>query len=100
MGSIIHNFGENMAKMITNEQAIALHLKTTAGASIGHALNQLVHGVREILKNPILTVREIKDILENWIKMGWVKWHEAGTKYIQILERGHYYIDNLASQAV
>jgi hypothetical protein len=54
--------------------AIALHLSTTPlMTGIGERVSIITREVRRVLKNPLLTAKEVRDIIVSWAKKGWVK---------------------------
>jgi hypothetical protein len=54
--------------------AIALHLSTTPlMTGIGERVDIITREVRRVLKNPLLTAKEVRDIIVSWAKKGWVK---------------------------
>ena len=56
---------------MTVTHAVALHLSTTPlMTGIGERIGVITKEVRRLLKNPLLTAKEVRDIIAGWAKKG------------------------------
>ena len=82
---------------MTVTHAVALHLSTTPlMTGIGERINTITKEVRRLLKNPLLTAKEVRDIIAGWATKGWV---ELTGNYVLPTEEGSSFIMAIASRA-
>ena len=82
-----------MTKSLSSHQdlaitaAMAMHFQTTplGTNTIGEGIGRLLREVREQLKNPLITTKQIMTVIEDWVSRGWAV---VTKKYVQLTEAG------------
>lgn len=83
-------------KPMTVEMAIALHLATTKLGGIGESFNRLLKEVRRLTGNRLISLKDIKVVVANWVNL---KWAKLTNNYIMPIGSGVLHIHNLARSA-
>ncbi len=82
---------------MTVTHAVALHLSTTPHMTgVGERIDTITKEVRRLLKNPLLTMKEVRDIIALWATKGWV---QLTGNYALPTQSGSTFIVAIASRA-
>jgi hypothetical protein len=79
--------------------AIALDLSTAPGGvtGIGEPIGRIVRRIKEYLGDPLITRSRVREILDGWVRAGWVT---LTHKYVALTARGAMQINSIANAAV